>query len=201
MKNISKKDILKFKKISLNWKIFISCVGTLDPIRKFFDNNIDEIKKNFNINFFSNIELLGKIISLKKNKSHIFFFSGSGSNVPSNELSSYCLSKLMLIKSAELISEEYSDLYCTTIEPGFVNTKNHKNLIAKKHKYKNAYSKYSKLKNKNMDNEKSYENIYSLIKACINNPALANGRNFSSKYDNWDNNFSKFYSKLKKNKN
>ena len=72
MKNISKKDILKFKKISLNWKIFISCVGTLDPIGKFFDNNIEEIKENFNINFFSNIKLLGKIISLKKNKSHIF---------------------------------------------------------------------------------------------------------------------------------
>ena len=201
MKNIKKKDILEFKKISTNWKKFISCVGTLDPIGKFFDNKIEEIKKNFNINFFSNIELLGKIISLKKDKSHIFFFSGSGSNGPSNGLSSYCLSKLMLIKSAELISEEYSDLYCTTIGPGFVNTKIHKNLIAKKHKCKNAYSKYLKLKNKNIDNKKSYENIYSLIKTCINNPALTRGRNFSSKYDNWQNNFSKFYLKLKKNNN
>ncbi len=201
MDNIRTKDILKLKKISKNWMIFISCVGTISPIGKFFDNEIKKIKKSFNINFFSNFEILKKIIPQRSKKSHLFFFSGSGSNGPSNELSVYCLSKLLLIKSAELISSEYPDLNCTTIGPGFINTKIHNDLISKKIKFKKAYSKYLCLKNKEIDNNNAYKNIYSLIKQCIKYPLIAKGRNFSSRYDNLNDIFHKLQKKIKKNKN
>jgi short-subunit dehydrogenase len=201
MNNINNKDIIKLKKLSNNWKIFISCVGTISPIGKFFDNKIEKIKENFNINFFSNLEILKKIIVQRNKKSHLFFFSGSGSNGPSNELSAYCLSKLLLIKSAELISAEYPNLNCTTIGPGFIDTKIHKELISKKVKFKKAYGKYLSLKNREIDNNNPYKNIYSLIKKCIKYPIIAKGRNFSSKYDNWNNIFLKFQKQLKTNEN
>lgn len=201
MKKIKKNDVVNLKKISKNWKIFISCVGSLKPIGKIFDNNISKIKENFNINFFSNLEVLKNIINLAKNNGHIFFFSGSGSNGPSPELSSYCLSKILLIKTSELISEEYPKISCTTIGPGFINTKIHRDLISRKKKYKLAYKKYVDLKNKSKSKSmKVYNDIHSLIDTCIRNPSISNGRNFSSKYDDWKNNFSKNYLKLKKNK-
>ena len=200
MLKINKRDVLKFKKMSKNWKVFISCVGTLNPIGKFFENKINIIKDNFNINFFSNIELLSSIVDSRNKSRHVFFFSGSGSNGPSNDLSSYCLSKLILIKSAELISEEYKGINCTTIGPGFINTKFHKELILSKEKAKNAYKKYLSLKNDKTDND-AHAKIYSLINTCIKNPLISNGRNFSSKYDDWENNFFKLKTKIKKDKN
>ena len=200
MLKINNRDILQFKKVTKNWKIFISCTGTLNPIGKFFENKIKKIKDNFNINFFSNIELLSSIVCSRKKSSHIFFFSGSGSNGPSNDLSSYCLSKLMLIKSAELISEEYKGINCTTIGPGFINTKIHKELIISKERAKKAYKKYLNLKNMETDNNE-HAKLYSLIKTCIKNPQISNGRNFSSKYDDWKNNFFKLKTKIKKDKN
>lgn len=196
--NLSKNAINNLKFNSKNWDIVISCFGSIKPLGKYFENSVKDIKKNFDINFFSNIELIKNIMSERKKKSHIFFFSGSGSNGPSNELSAYCLSKLLLIKSAELISEEYPDINCTTIGPGFINTKIHNELLTKKNKFNKAYKKYLFLKNKKNNKLKDLQNIFDLIKTCIKNPKFSRGRNFSSKYDNWKNNFLKYRKKLKK---
>jgi short-subunit dehydrogenase len=195
--NLSKKKIIKLKSCSKNWDVIISCLGSIKPLGNYFENSLKDIKKCFDINFFSNIELIKNILKNRKKKSHIFFFSGSGSNGPSNELSAYCLSKILLIKSAELISEEYSDINCTAIGPGFIDTKIHNDLKKKKKKYNLAYKKYLFLKNQSINRQKDLKNIFKLIKTCIKNPKLTRGRNFSSKYDNWRNNFSKYKKKLK----
>ena len=195
---VSLKNLMKASK---GWKVFISCTGTLNPIGKLFSQDIYKVKSNFNINFFSNLEILKEIFLLRKKNSHIFFFSGSGSNGPANDLSFYSLSKLLLIKISELISEEYRDLRSTTIGPGFINTKIHQELVAKKRKAATAYKKYLKLKKKKQKDEKSHDNLYNLIKTCIKNPEISNGRNFSSKYDDWQNNFKKYKLKIKKNNN
>ena len=132
--NLSNKKIKELKSNSKNWDIIISCFGSIKPLGKYFENSINDIKKCFDINFFSNIEIVKSIIGERKKKSYIFFFSGSGSNGPSYELSAYCLSKILLIKSAELISEEYPDINCTTIGPVFIDTKIHNYLKTKKKK-------------------------------------------------------------------
>lgn len=196
--NLSNKKIKELKSNSKNWDIIISCFGSIKPLGKYFENSINDIKKCFDINFFSNIEIVKSIIGERKKKSYIFFFSGSGSNGPSYELSAYCLSKILLIKSAELISEEYPDINCTTIGPGFIDTKIHNDLKTKKKKFNTAYKKYLFLKNKKINKLKDLQNIFELIQTCIKNSNLARGRNFSSKYDDWKNNFSKYQKKLKK---
>ena len=195
---LSTKSITKLKYYSKKWDILISCFGSIKQLGKYFENSLKDVRKNFDINFFSNIEIIKSILIERKKKSHIFFFSGSGSNGPSNEMSAYCLSKILLIKSAELISAEYADINCTTIGPGFIDTKIHNELLVKKKKFTTAYKKYLFLKNKKNNKLNDLQNIFDLIKTCIKNPAFSRGRNFSSKYDNWKNNFLKYRKKLKK---
>ena len=192
--NLSKKGLSDLKKKSKGWDIVISCFGIIEPIGKIFDLDIKKIKKNFEINFFSNLEILKIILEARNKKSNIFLFSGSGSNGPAAGLSSYTLSKLLLIKLSELISDEYKDINCVTIGPGYIDTKIHQQLIKNKNKAKDFYKKYLSLKlhNNNVD---PYQHIHDLILKCIKYPKLSRGRNFSSKYDKWKNNFSR----LKKN--
>lgn len=192
--NLKKKGLSELKKKSRRWDILISCFGIIEPVGKIFDLDIKKIKKNFEINFFSNLEILKIILETRNKKSNIFLFSGSGSNGPAAGLSSYTLSKLLLIKLSELISDEYKDINCVTIGPGYIDTKIHQQLIKNKKKAKKAYKKYLSLKQYN-DKSDPFKNIYDLILKCIKYPKLTRGRNFSSKYDKWKNNFSQ----LKKN--
>ena len=198
---ISKQNLKILKKKCNNWDTVISCFGILTPIGKIFDLNIKNIKQNFDVNFFSNLQILKEISKIRKKKSNIFLFSGSGSNSPAPGLSSYTLSKLLLIKLSELLSDEYKDINCTTIGPGYINTKIHKQLIKNKNKAKDAYNKYLSLKIKNEQNSDSYNNLFDLIYQCIKNPKISRGRNFSCNYDKWRNNFSKIKKNIISNSN
>ena len=71
---LSTKSITKLKYYSKKWDILISCFGSIKPLGKYFENSLKDVRKNFDINFFSNIEIIKSIlIERKKKKSFIFF--------------------------------------------------------------------------------------------------------------------------------
>jgi len=109
------------------WDLFVSSVGTLEPIGRFFDVPMHEWLRSVELNCLRQLELLRVLYPLrsKTGTAHVAFFSGAGTNGPADAYSAYSASKIFLIKMCELLHSENEDLNCFIIGPGMVRTKIH----------------------------------------------------------------------------
>jgi len=186
-KSSIKECINKYKKSAKPWDIFISCVGTLEPIGKFFDCDFDSWERSIVVNAISQLRFLHAIYSLRhKGKvCHVVFFAGGGTNKPFNNYSAYCSSKIMLIKMCELLDDENRDLNVFIIGPGWVRTKIHAQTLNSRSSAGNNYERtLDFLRSKKPGT--AYQDIYDCINWCIDEGALVSGgRNFSLVHDPW----------------
>jgi len=190
--DVNKKDsISKFTEayaaLGLNWDLFISCAGTLKPIKPFFDCDFDEWSESIHVNAIEQLRVLHSIYPYR-NKNEIptvIFFAGGGTNNAVSDYSAYTASKIMLIKMTELLDFENKDMSFFIIGPGWVKTKIHnETLQAGEEKAGINYNKTVEfLKTREGT---SMDDIYDCINWLASQSKEAvSGRNFSVVYDSW----------------
>jgi len=192
--DISKKSSIrecveKIKKSSEPWDIFISCVGYMEPIGKFFSCDFEEWEESVIVNSVSQLRFLHAIYPLRhKDKvCHVVFFAGGGTNGPFTNYSAYCAAKIMLIKMCELLDDENRNLSTFILGSGWVKTKIHAQTLKNRSEAGLNYERTLKfLKSKGAGTD--YQDIYDCINWCIAQGVLVSGgRNFSVVYDPWRN--------------
>lgn len=179
----------KFRRTSKQWDIFISCVGSMEPIGKFFKCDFDKWEQSLIVNSISQLRFLHEIyLYRRKGKAcHVVFFAGGGTNNPFTNYSAYCTAKIMLIKMCELLDDENKDLNVFIIGPGWVRTKIHGQTLKSRFRSGCNYERTLKFLRSN-DPGTDYQDIYDCINWCISQGKQATGgRNFSVVHDKWRN--------------
>jgi len=182
-----RKCVDKYKKSQKQWDIFISCVGLMEPIGKFFERDFDTWEKSVIVNSVSQLRFLHEIYPYRREgqSCHVVFFAGGGTNNPFTNYSAYCASKIMLIKMCELLDDENKDLNVFIIGPGWVRTKIHAQTLQSRAVAGSNYGRTKKfLKSNNPGTD--YQDIFDCINWCIDQGReVAGGRNFSVVHDQW----------------
>lgn len=165
-----------FRTISKPWDIFISCVGTMEPIGPFFSQDFDAWEKSVIVNSTAQLRVLRELWPYRRKKQlcHAAFFAGGGTNNPLPNYSAYAASKVFLIKMCELLDSENPDLNVFIVGPGFLPTKIHRshNLDFLSLRKDNA----------------SFRDIYDCINWCVvSGKGVVGGRNISVVHDPWRN--------------
>ncbi len=178
-----------YQSLHNSWDIFISCVGTMEPIDPFFSQDFDTWEESVEVNSTAQLRVLHGIYPYRRqcSVSSVVFFAGGGSNGPFTNYSAYAASKIFLTKMCELLDDECGDLNPFIIGPGFRRTKIHNET------FNNPVSA-----GKNLDrthflfgsdySDLSFNDIYRFINwAVTQGKKVTGGRNFSVLHDEWRN--------------
>jgi NAD(P)-dependent dehydrogenase (short-subunit alcohol dehydrogenase family) len=173
--------------LGLPWDIFISCVGVLEPIGRFFSLNFDLWESSVRVNSLAQLRVLHALQPHRRAQSpnHAFFFAGGGTNSPFRNYSAYCLGKILLIKMCELLDDEDPSLNAVILGTGWVNTKIHRQTLVNPAA---AEANYSRTREFLRAPEKgtSFEDIFACIEWCVRaGRELVGGRNFAIVHDAW----------------
>jgi NAD(P)-dependent dehydrogenase (short-subunit alcohol dehydrogenase family) len=187
----NKEGITRFvkglKKLDLKWDIFISCVGILKPIGRFFDCDFDEWSNSISINAIEQLRFLHEIYQCRQHGKivDVVFFAGGGTNSPMVNYSAYCVSKIMLIKMCEILDAECESLNIFILGPGWVRTKIHNETLDNPQSSGENYRRTVQFLESGKAGT-SYSDIYNCINWGISQgKKIASGRNFSVVYDSW----------------
>jgi short-subunit dehydrogenase len=175
--------ISKIKKHNVN-KI-LSAIGSQDPIGNLIDVNFDKWENSIIINAINQIRCIVGLYKKNMGKMKVILFAGGGTNNATESYSAYTLSKIMLIKFAELISFEEEKISCSILGPGWVKTKIHKSTLKNKKAAKQNYIRTIK----KLNSEECVP-MFKVIE-CIEwmfglKKNIIGGRNISLVYDNWN---------------
>ena len=167
------------------WSLFISCIGTQNPVGKFTDVIIDKWVEGIAENSTYQIAALINAIKYRSKDTiaSVIFFAGGGTNSATPFYSAQTLGKISLIKSIELLDSEIKDVKFSILGPGWVKTKIHNSTLIAKEKAGSNYKKTIEMMNseKNFNSmEKVIEDTFKLISLP---KELVGGRNFSSVHD------------------
>ena len=183
-----RKFIGKYKKLDLSWDIFISCVGSQQPIGEFFDCDFEEWSDSIHVNVIEQLKMLHMVhrFRARKGTATVVFFAGGGTNNPVPLYSAYTASKIMLMKMCELLDNENKDMNIFIVGPGWVKTKIHRETLEQG---KTIGKNYYKTKNfMESGTGTSMDDIYSCIDwLTTKGKNVSGGRNFSIVYDHWRN--------------
>ena len=207
-KNLLKLDIADYDKEEYknwiknigNWDLFVSCIGTQDPVGYITKLEAKDWVKGVTNNSVHQIGALMNALKFrnKKNISNVIFFAGGGTNSATPAYSAQTLGKISLIKAVELLNDEIEDVKFVILGPGWVKTKIHNSTIDAKDKAGKNYEKtISMLKyEKNLNPiKKVIDDLYKLIELPKH---LVSGRNFSSVHDDLNlDNLERLYKKNK----
>ena len=171
----------------INWDLFISSVGTLEPIGRFAELNFQEWQEAIYINALSQLKLLQGILKQHNPGATVFFFAGAGTNGGALCYSSYCISKIILIKMCELLDEEIDDVKFVIGGPGIIGTKIHNQTLKNKERAEKNYVRIKEyVENEGEKYTESLRRVYEFIKWCISaKKEEVSGRNFSIVNDKW----------------
>lgn len=174
------KDIEKLKNIDVDILISNAAIGYGGSI---INMDIDKIRDNYEINVFSNFNLVQEVLKkmLKKNNGKIIIMSSLAGIIPIPFLGSYCSTKASIIKLTECLKKELkilnSNIKISLIEPGMYKTGFNKYMF--ENKYNNDFNNLFKeelelihLKENIMMmllERKNYKSIVKQIKKAITN--------------------------------
>ena len=182
------------------WDLYVSSIGTLDPIGPFFHVDSDEWRKSVEVNCVRQLELLKTMYPLRrKGMAHVAFFAGAGTNGPAPAYSAYSASKIFLIKMCELLHAENEDLNCFIIGPGIVRTKIHAQTLGAGER---AGTNLQRIRGflESSDPGVSHESIYECLKWCVaSGREVVGGRNISLVGDVWQTRGSELAGALRQN--
>ena len=190
-----------FSENNINWDLMILSNGTMEPIGSFMDLDDDKWETSIISNAIMPCRIL-KSLYPYRSKNHIpsvCFFAGGGTNGTFTNYSSYCLSKIFLIKMCELLDDEVSDLKTFILGPGYTKTKIHNETINANNK---AGLNLEKTLNFFDTEGTSMDDIYNSIEWCVKNSKKSiGGRNFSIVHDNWKDNTDDLINRLENDNN
>ena len=167
------------------WDLFISCIGTQEPIGKLINVDINRWTEAIAENSSYQIGALINAIKISSNekKADVIFFAGGGTNSANPYYSSYTLGKISLIKAVELLDNELNNIKFSILGPVWVQTKIHSQTINAKDSAGDNFSKtLEMIQNPHRFNpmEKVIKDILKIISLPKD---LVGGRNFSSVND------------------
>ena len=169
------------------WDVFISAVGTEEPIGPFFDCDFDAWEQSVIVNSTAQLRVLHALYSRRRRGqiAQAVFFAGGGTNSPFANYSAYCVSKISLIKMCELLADENPDLNVFILGPGFVRTKIHQQTLKNRAAAGQNYDKtVGFLMAENPGT--SHDDIYRCVNWGITHGReVVAGRNFSVVHDPW----------------
>ena len=168
------------------WDLFISAVGTMEPIGPWASLDFDAWEQSVTVNSLAQLRVLhGLYPHRKPGLAHAALFAGGGTNNPFTNYSAYCVSKIMLIKMCELIDDEVPDLNAFIIGPGFLPTKIHAQTFANP---EGAGQNVEKTKQffEAPGRVATYADLYDCINWCVaGGRDVMGGRNLSAVHDPW----------------
>ena len=167
------------------WNLFISCIGTQNPVGEFTDVIMDKWVEGIAENSTYQIAALIKAIKYRS-QNHIpsvIFFAGGGTNSATPFYSAYTIGKISLIKSIELLDSEIKDVKFSILGPGWVKTKIHNSTLIAKEKAGLNYKKTIEMMNSEKDFNSMEKVIADTLKLISLPKELVGGRNFSSVHD------------------
>lgn len=168
------------------WDLYISSIGILDPVGRFFDVDSDEWRRSVEVNCVRQLELLKAMYPFRqKGIAHVAFFAGAGTNGPAPAYSAYSASKIFLIKMCELLHAENEDLNCFIVGPGIVRTKIHDQTLDAGEQ---AGENFHRIRDflESSDPGVSGESIFECLRWCVDSGRdVVGGRNISLVGDAW----------------
>lgn len=173
---------------SIQWDTLISVVGTTEPIGRFTSLNFEAWQKSITANALGQLQAFHALWPHRKPNAtvNVCFFAGGGTNNPFTNYSAYALSKIALIKMAELLDDEEPELNCFVVGPGYVKTKIHEQTLAAGERAGANLDKTRKFLDGGPGT--SMENIFGCIEWCVKQGKYrVGGRNISVMYDGWGN--------------
>lgn len=175
----------KFAELGLEWDVFFSSVGTMEPIGRLFDVPFRDWSRSLQINALGQVGALHALSPFRAagTINQVAFLAGGGTNNPFRNYSAYCVSKIFLIKMCELIDDEYPDMNCFIVGPGYVATKIHEETLRSKDAAGEAYERTLEF----METPgTALEDVYESILWCMaQGRTVMGGRNLSTKHDAW----------------
>jgi len=178
--------VSEFKKRRIFWQTFISAVGLLQPLARFFKVDFDEWSRSVHVNAIEQLRVLHALYPFHQARgvSHVVFFAGSGTNNVVVNMSAYITSKIMLIKMCEFLDAENENLNIFIVGPGWTKTKSHEQILKDKNTPREKYLETLHFFKNNPGTD--FQDIYDCIRwLCRQGKAVASGRNFSVVHDPW----------------
>jgi NAD(P)-dependent dehydrogenase (short-subunit alcohol dehydrogenase family) len=169
-----------------DWQLFASCVGTTEPIGRFFDVDFDDWERSIVVNFTAQLRVLHALWPLRRREQtvDVMYLAGGGTNGPFRNYSAYCASKIALIKMCELINDEADDANAFIIGPGYTRTRIHEETLRAGPVA--AGGEYDKVRAYLEVQGTSFDDIYEHLRWCmLKGRRVAGGRNFSTVHDLW----------------
>ena len=168
------------------WDLYVSSIGTLEPIGPFFSADSKEWRRSVEVNCVRQLDLLKAMYPYrKKGMAHVAFFAGAGTNGPAPSYSAYAASKIFLIKMCELLHAENDDLNCFIIGPGVVRTKIHNQTLDAGER---AGTNFERIRGfiGSADPGVGHDRIYECLEWCVGSGRnVVGGRNISLVGDAW----------------
>lgn len=121
----NKEDYKKIEDIDIDIFIANAAIGIGGSI---LELPIEKLKENFDVNVFSNFELIQKVLKkmIEKNYGKIIVMGSLAGIIPVSFLGSYCASKASLIKLTEILKNELklitTKVKIILVEPGLYKT-------------------------------------------------------------------------------
>jgi NAD(P)-dependent dehydrogenase (short-subunit alcohol dehydrogenase family) len=168
------------------WDIFISCIGQLEPVGLFFENEFESWASAFEVNSTAQLRALHAAYPFRRTGGcHAVFFAGGGTNNPFRAYSAYCLGKIALIKMCELLDDEAPDLNAFIVGTGWVRTKIHEQTLQAGARAGANFEATGRFL-ENTSAGTSLDDIAAMIDWGIaRGRSVAGGRNFSVVHDGW----------------
>lgn len=115
------------------WDLLVVAPGTMLPIGRFADVDIDEWSASLGVNLVSQLRLVHRMTAHANTAPDrtplCLFFAGGGTNSAPVALSAYTLSKVALTKATELLDAEHEDIAFAILGPGWVRTPIHEEML------------------------------------------------------------------------
>ena len=175
-----------------SWSTLLVLPGTMVPVSKFENTNIDMWQSCIKLNFLNPLRMVQSLLSLRKKEipnelgALIMFSAGGGVQSAPISTSAYTTSKIALIKFAEILDAEIDDLRVLIFGPGWVKTKIHNEVLNNKESRGPIYERTLEIFEKNKFTEMR-EILKFIDWAEEQKKGIVGGRNFSIPDDQWGN--------------
>lgn len=175
-----------------SWSTLLVLPGTMVPVSKFENTNIDMWQSCIKLNFLNPLRMVQSLLSLRKKEipnelgALIMFSAGGGVQSAPISTSAYTTSKIALIKFAEILDAEIDDLRVLIFGPGWVKTKIHNEVLNNKESRGHIYERTLEIFEKNKFTEMR-EILKFIDWAEEQKKGIVSGRNFSIPDDRWGN--------------
>lgn len=171
--------------MALEWSLFVSAAGTMEPIGRFFETDFDDWAGSVQVNMTNQLRLLHHLWPNRAARPQIMYMAGGGTNNPMRHYSAYCMSKIALIKMCELIDDEEPEANIFIIGPGYVRTRIHGETLRAGPKAGQALDRTRQFLEDD-ESGTSLDDIYAHMVWCMEKGrSVAGGRNFSTVHDPW----------------